>query len=162
MAIAVGDALPDAKFIEMGADGPGEVALSDLTEEGKIVVFAVPGAYTPTCSVAHVPSFVRTAEQFKTKGFAGIYCVAVNDPFVMKNWGEGTGAEAAGIRMLADPEATFTKAIGMEFSAPPVGLLNRSKRYAMVIEDGRVTHLNVEDSPGTCEISAGETLLAQV
>ena len=128
----------------------------------KVVVFAVPGAYTPTCHSAHVPSFIRTKDQFDTKGVDEIICVSVNDPFVMKAWGESTGATAAGITMLADPDSAFTKAIGMEFSAPPAGLTDRSKRYAMLVEDGKVSLLQEEESPGTCEVSAGEALLANL
>ncbi len=159
MTISIGDTLPEASFVRMGDDGPEEVALGDLTKGRKVVLFAVPGAFTPTCHSAHVPSFIRTKDQFTEKGVDEIVCVSVNDPFVMKNWGEATGAADAGITMLADPESKFTTAIGMNFDAPPVGLLARSKRYAMIVEDGKVTTMNEESSPGECEISAGETLL---
>ena len=125
-----------------------------------MVLFAVPGAFTPTCHSAHVPSFVRTKDQFDAKGVDEIICVSVNDPFVMGQWGDATGATKAGITMLGDAEAAFTKAIGMEFSAPPAGLIDRSKRYAMVVEDGKVTLLHEEENPGACEVSAGEALLA--
>jgi cytochrome c peroxidase len=91
-----------------------------------------------------------------------IICISVNDPFVMQAWGEATGATAAGITMLADPQGAFTKALGMDFDAPPAGLIGRSKRYAMAVEDGRVTVLHVEESPGTCEASAGESMLAEI
>ncbi len=161
MAIAVGDTLPEATLTEMGPDGPTEVQMSDLIG-GKAVIFAVPGAYTPTCSSAHVPSFIRTKNQLMAKGVETIICVSVNDPFVLNAWGADTGATDAGIRMLGDADAAFTKAIGMDFTAPPVGLINRSKRYAMVVEGGKVTHLNVEDSPGECSISAGEALLDEM
>jgi cytochrome c peroxidase len=127
-----------------------------------VVIFAVPGAYTPTCSAAHVPSFIRTKAAFDAKGVDEIVCVSVNDPFVMKAWGEATGATEAGITMLADPQSALTSAIGMEFSAPPAGLLARSRRYAMAVEDGTVTVLHVEQSPGTCEATAGESLLAAI
>jgi len=106
-----------------------------------------------------VPSFIRTKDQFDGKGVDEIICVSVNDPFVMKAWGEATGADAAGLTMLADPESAFTTAIGMNFDAPPVGLMARSKRYAMLVEDGVVKVLNEESSPGECEVSAGEGLL---
>ncbi|MEM6729835.1 MAG: peroxiredoxin [Pseudomonadota bacterium] len=159
MAISVGDTLPEASFVRMGEGGPEEVSLAEMTAGKKVVIFAVPGAYTPTCHSAHVPSFVRTKEKFDAKGVDAIACVSVNDPFVMKQWGEDTGATAAGIAMLSDAGSTFTTAIGMNFDAPPVGLIARSKRYAMLVEDGKVTILNEEPSPGECEISAGETLL---
>ncbi|WP_170396591.1 peroxiredoxin [Ruegeria arenilitoris] len=157
--ISTGETLPDATLTQLGADGPEEVRISDKTKGRKVVIFAVPGAYTPTCSSAHVPSFIRTKDQFTANGVDEIICVSVNDPFVMKAWGEATGAADAGLTMLGDASAEFTKAIGMEFDAPPAGLYARSKRYAMLVEDGKVTALNLEESPGTCEISAGESLL---
>lgn len=143
----------------MGAEGPAPVALADKLSGRKVVLFAVPGAFTPTCHSAHVPSFMRTKDQFTAKGVDEIICISVNDPFVMKAWGDATGASAAGITMLSDAESAFTKAIGMDFDAPPAGLIARSKRYAMLVEDGVVTQLNEEASPGECEISAGEGLL---
>ena len=109
-----------------------------------------------------MPSFVRTKDQFDAKGVDEIICVSCNDPFVMQAWGEATGATAAGITMLADAQSEFTKAIGMDFDAPPAGLLARSKRYAMLVEDGKVSLLQEEESPGTCEVSAGEGLLANM
>ncbi len=157
--IATGDMLPEATLIQMGAEGPEEVRISDKTKGRKIVIFAVPGAFTGTCTTAHVPSFMRTKDQFDAKGVEEIICISVNDPFVMGAWGESTGATAAGLTMLADAASEFTKAIGMDFDAPPVGLIARSKRYAMLVEDGKVVALNLEESPGTCEISAGEGLL---
>ena len=162
MTLSTGDKLPDATLLTLGENGPEEVALSARTAGRKVVIFAVPGAYTPTCSSAHVPSFVRTKGQFDAKGVDEIICVSVNDPFVMKAWGESTGASEAGITMLGDPQSAFTKAIGMEFDAPPAGLLARSKRYAMYVEDGTVKVLHVEESPGTCEVTAGESLLAEI
>ncbi|MFC3612466.1 peroxiredoxin [Lutimaribacter marinistellae] len=157
--ISIGDELPGATLIQMGDEGPQPVALGDRMKGRKIVIFAVPGAFTPTCHSAHVPSFMRTKDQFDAKGVDEIICVSVNDPFVMKAWGEATGASAAGLTMLADPESAFTRAIGMDFDAPPAGLIGRSKRYAMVVEDGKVTALNLEENPGACEVSAGEGLL---
>ncbi|WP_170369254.1 peroxiredoxin [Ruegeria arenilitoris] len=157
--ISTGDTLPEATLIQMGADGPEEVRVSSKVKGRKVVIFAVPGAFTPTCHSAHVPSFMRTKNQFAAKGVDEIICVSVNDPFVMKAWGEATGATAAGLTMLADPASEFTKAIGMDFDAPPAGLISRSKRYAMLVEDGKVVALNLEESPGACEISAGEGLL---
>ena len=162
MAISVGDTLPAATFVKMGDSGPEEVTVEALTKGRKVVIFGVPGAYTPTCSSAHVPSFIRTKDGFAEKGVEEIICVSVNDPFVMKAWGEATGAADAGITMLGDPESVFTKAAGLDFTAPPVGLIARSKRFAMLVEDGVVTKMNEEASPGECEISAGETLLAEL
>lgn len=159
MSISKGDKLPSATMVQMGPEGPHPVALADKVAGRKVVIFAVPGAFTPTCHSAHVPSFIRTKEQFDAKGVDEIICVSVNDPFVMAAWGEATGAAAAGITMLADAQSDFTTAIGMNFDAPPAGLMARSKRYAMLVENGTVTQLNTEASPGECEISAGEGLL---
>ena len=159
MAISTGDKLPEATLVQLGGEGPEPVALADKTAGRKVVIFAVPGAFTPTCHSAHVPSFVRTKDQFDAKGVDEIICVSVNDPFVMKAWGEATGATEAGITMLSDAESGFTKAIGMDFDAPPAGLLARSKRYAMIVDDGTVTVFQAEESPGTCDVSGGESLL---
>jgi peroxiredoxin len=162
MAIKQGDTLPDTTLVEMTEDGPSPVSLSSKTAGRKVVIFAVPGAFTPTCHSAHVPSFIRTKDQFDAKGVDEIICVSVNDPFVMKAWGEATGATAAGITMLGDAESAFTTNIGMDFSAPPAGLLARSKRYAMLVDDGVVTLLQEEESPGFCDVSGGEGLLASM
>lgn len=162
MTIAVGDTLPDATLIRIGDKGPEQVALTDKTKGRKVVIFAVPGAFTPTCHSAHVPSFVRTKASFDAKGVDEIICVSVNDPFVMKAWGEATGATEAGLTMLADADSSFTAALGLSFDAPPAGLMARSQRYAMVVEDGVVKVLNLEEGPGVCEVSAGEALLETI
>lgn len=162
MPLTSGDKLPNSKLMRIGEDGPEEVPLSNRTSGRKVVIFAVPGAFTPTCHSAHVPSFIRTRDQFADKGVDEIICVAVNDPFVVKAWGEASGAADAGITMLSDPGAEFTKAIGMDFDAPPAGLYSRSKRYAMLVDDGTVTRLNIEENPGQCETSAGEALLEDI
>ena len=162
MTVSVGDKLPGATLLRMGAEGPEQVQLNDLLTGRKVVIFGLPGAYTGTCTTAHVPSFIRTKDGFDGKGVDEIVCISVNDPFVMKAWAKDTGAEDAGLTFLADAEAAFTKAIGMDFSAPPVGFVDRSKRYSMLVEDGTVTILNPEAGPGQCEVSAGETLLAQL
>ncbi len=147
--------------MQMGANGAEGVALADRLKGRKVAIFGLPGAYTGTCSTAHVPSFIRTAKGFAEKGVDEIICVSVNDPFVMKAWGEVTGATAAGITMLGDADASFTKAIGMTFDVPPLGFFARSKRYSALVEDGVVTQFNPETGPG-CEISAGEHLLSQL
>lgn len=162
MTIATGATLPEATFSRIGESGPEQVELSSLTKGRKVVIFAVPGAFTPTCHSAHVPSFIRTKDQFAAKGVDEIICLSVNDPFVLKAWGADTGATEAGITMLADGTGAFTKEIGMDFDAPPVGLMGRSKRYAMLVEDGTVTILQAEESPGVCEVSGGEALLASI
>ena len=162
MSISVGDTLPAATLMRMGQEGPEAVSLGDKLTGRKVVIFGLPGAYTGVCTTAHVPSFMRTKSQFEEKGVDEIICVAVNDPFVMKAWAESTGAEDAGLTFLGDPSSAFTKAIEMDFDAAPAGLLARSKRYSMYVEDGVVTAMNAEASPGECEISAGETLLGQI
>ena len=163
MTIAIGDRLPDATLLRLGGDGrPEEVALSSLTNGRKVALFALPGAFTGTCTTAHVPSFIRTMDGFRGKGVDEVICIAVNDPFVMKAWSDSTGAGEAGIEMLGDPGSEFTKAMGMEMTAPPVGFYDRSKRYSLYAEDGVVKQLNLEEGPGQCEISAGETLLEQI
>ena len=162
MSLQEGQTLPDATVLAMGDDGPKQIRLGDRLKGRKVVLFALPGAYTGTCTTAHVPSFIRTAKGFADKGVDEIICLAVNDPFVMSAWGEATGATAAGITMLADVQAEFTKAVGMEFSLPERGFIDRSKRYAMLVEDGVVSILNEETNGGTCDISGGETLLAQL
>ena len=162
MTISVGAALPDAKLLKMGEAGAETVSIADKLKGRKVVIFGLPGAFTGTCTSAHVPSFMRTKDKFEAKGVDEIICVAVNDPFVMKAWGEQTGATAAGITFLADSDAAFTKAVGMNFTAPPVGFFDRSKRYALYAEDGVIKVLHQEESPGTCEISGGEALLAAI
>jgi cytochrome c peroxidase len=145
----------------MGDSGPEAVKLSDKLRGRKVVIFGLPGAFTRTCSTAHVPSFIRTAKGFAEKGVNEIICVAVNDPFVLKAWGEATGATAAGLTMLGDSDSAFTRAIGMSFDVPPLGFFSRSKRYSLLAEDGVVTRFNPEPATG-CEISAGEHLLSQL
>ena len=159
MGLNVGDRLPEATLVKMGEDGPELVEFGEFLKGRKVVVFGLPGAFTGPCSTIHMPSFVRTADEFRARGVDEIACIAVNDPFVLKAWGEATGAADAGITLLGDPDAVLTKALGMEFTAPPIGLYNRSNRYALVIEDGVVTVSNV-DEPATCKISVGEELLA--
>lgn len=162
MAIAIGDRLPEATFVRMGEQGPEEVKLSDLSKGRKLVLFGLPGAYTGTCTTAHVPSFMRTKPDFDKKGVDEIICISVNDPFVMKAWGDSTGAAAAGISMLADATGDYTKAIGMDFSNPGLGFIGRSKRYALFAEDGVVKVLHAEENPGVCETSGGEAMLSAV
>lgn len=162
MAISVGDTLPNATFLIIGDDGPVAVDLGEKLKDRKVVIFAVPGAFTPTCSVAHVPSFIRTKIALIANGVDEIICISVNDPHVMRAWGEETGAAVAGITMLADAESKFTTEIGMNFDAPPAGLMARSVRYSMLVDDGVVTALNIEEARGVCDLSGGETMLEVV
>lgn len=161
MTISVGATLPDAKLLRIGEAGPEMVDLADYIKGRKVILFGLPGAFTGPCTTSHVPSFIRTAGAFAERGVDEIICVAVNDPFVLKAWGESTGAARAGITMLADADASFTKALGLEFTAPAIGLYDRSNRYAVVMEDGVVTIANV-DEPNVCDISTGEKLLERM
>jgi peroxiredoxin len=162
MAIKTGEKLPEGRLMALGAGGPEAVELQGKLKGRKVVIFAVPGAYTPTCHSEHVPSFVRVKDQLAEKGVDEVICVAVNDPFVMQAWGEATGATKAGITMLSDADGAFTKALGMDFDAAPAGLLGRSQRYALMAEDGVVKVLHAEESPGTCGTSGGEALLEAI
>ena len=162
MTISVGAKLPEATLLKMGANGAEAVSLGDRLRGRKVVIFGLPGAFTGTCSTSHLPSFMRTKDKFAAKGVDEIICVAVNDPFVMKAWGEATGGAAAGITFLADSEGAFTKALGLDFTAAAVGLIGRSKRYALYAEDGVVKVLHLEENPGVCETSGGEALLAAI
>lgn len=157
--ISVGDKLPEGKFLKMTKTGPETVTLSELTTDKKVVLIAVPGPYSGLCDQVHLPSFVRNMDQFKEKGVDHVICVSVIDPFVMTAWGESTGGTEAGIHMLADSDGSFTNSIGMQFDAPVVGFYGRSLRYAMLVENGEVRVLNMENSPGVCELTAGENLL---
>ena len=160
MTIAVGDRLPDANLIFKNSDGmPDSVQLSEKLTGKKVVIFSLPGPFTPTCTNAHMPTFVRTANQLRAKGVDEIICITVADVHVLKLWGEETGAEDAGITLLSDGDSSYTKAIGLAFDAPPVGFYGRPARHAMVVDDGIVKVLQIEESRSTCEMTAGETLL---
>ena len=158
MKISTGDHFPTAILRRIGSNGPEAVDLAAKIKGRKVVIFALPGAFTGNCSTVHLPSFIRTAPAFAAKGVDEIICIAVNDPFILKAWGEATGATAAGITMLGDSEGVLTHTLGMEFTDPALGLIGRSNRYAVVVDDGVVTYANV-DNPGECNISTGEMLL---
>lgn len=159
MGILVGDRLPDATMVRIGADGePEPVQLEAVLKGRKVVIFALPGAFTRTCSAAHLPSFMRAADSLREKGVEEIICIAVNDPFVLDAWGEATGAKAAGISFLGDAEGQLTHALGMAFDAPARGLIGRSNRYAALVEDGVVAAVQV-DEPGVCDLSAGDKFI---
>lgn len=162
MTISIGEKLPAGNLMKIGEAGPEPVDVAALTNGRKVVVFGLPGAFTGTCSMAHLPSFMRTADAFKAKGVDEIICISVNDPFVMDAWDKAHQASEAGITMLADPTGDLTVAMGLEFNAPAIGFVNRSRRYAAMFDNGVLTILNEEEAPGTCEISAGETLLDQI
>ncbi len=159
MTIDVGSKLPEATLMHMGPDGPTTTELMPRLAGRKVVIFGVPAAFSRTCHSAHVPSFIRTKAQFDDKGVEEVICLAVNDPFAMAAWDEATGAGEAGITMLADADASFTKAIDMVLDTPVAGLFGRSKRYALAAEDGVVTIWHPEPERG-CAVSGGEAMLA--
>jgi len=161
MPLDTGDRLPDATLVRQGADGPEQVQLSDVLKGRKVVLFALPGAFTGPCSTAHLPSFIRTADDFRAQGVEEIVCLSVNDPFTQAAWAEKTGADKAGITFLGDADGSFTKALGMDFTAPHLGLIGRSNRYALLLDDGVIVAANV-DKAGVCEISTGEALLEKL
>lgn len=159
MGIKVGDRLPEATFTTMGAKGPEPKTTKDIFAGRKVVLFAVPGAFTPTCSEAHLPGFVGNADEIMAKGVAAVACTAVNDVFVLGAWSKARGADGK-IVMLADGNADFAKKIGLDIDLSGFGLGTRSKRYAMIVDDGVVKYLAVEDSPPQHEKATAAKLLA--
>jgi peroxiredoxin len=160
MTIQVGDRLPSATLTTMTAEGPKPLTTSELCEGKKVVLFAVPGAFTPTCSVQHLPGYVDNAQSFKDKGVDTVACVSVNDPFVMGAWGKDREV-GEDLMMLSDGNGDFTAAIGLEMDGSGFGLGTRSQRYAMIIDDGVVSTLNVESGPGL-DVSSAETILSEL
>lgn len=159
--IKVGDKLPDSIFMVMTGSGPGQTTTADVFSGRKVALFAVPGAFTPTCHKNHLPGFLAHAADLQAKGVDAIVCVSVNDAFVLDAWSKATGA-AGKIEFIADGGAVFTKAIGLDFDGTERGMGIRSKRYAMLVDDGEVKVLNVEDVPGKAEVSSAEALLKQI
>ena len=157
MTVHVGDKVPSATLMEMKDGGPKPVKTDDLFAGKKVVIFALPGAFTPTCSAKHVPGFVQNDAALKAKGVDAVACLSVNDAFVMGAWGKDQKADGK-VAMLADGNGDFTRAVGLEFDATANGLGKRSKRYAMVVENGVVKTLNVE-APGAFEVSSAEAIL---
>ncbi|MEM7237541.1 MAG: peroxiredoxin [Pseudomonadota bacterium] len=160
--VSVGDTLPAGKLFEMTGEGPKQIDTGPLFEGRKVAIFGVPGAFTPTCHNTHVPSFVSAAEALGGKGVDEVICVAVNDPFVMGQWGAISGASGAGIRMLGDADGSFTKALGLDFDGSAVGLGVRAKRFSALVDSGTVKVLNVEDNPGEAVCTLGEALVDQI
>ena len=156
MTITVGDKLPEGTLMTMGENGPQPVTSSDLFAGKKVLLFAVPGAFTPGCSMTHLPGYVLNADAIKAQGVDTIACLSVNDAFVMGAWGDSQNAEA--ILMLADGNGDYTKALGLELDGRDFGMGVRSQRYAMIVNDGVVEHLNIEEGPGV-DVSSAETML---
>jgi peroxiredoxin len=160
VTVAAGDKIPDVEVRTMGEDGPTNVRTGDALGTGKVVLFGVPGAFTPGCSKVHLPGFVQHAEELFGKGVTLIACISVNDVWVMDAWGRSQGAEDK-ILMLADGNGDFTREMGLEFDATGIGLGMRSQRYAAVIEDGVIVRLDVERVPGV-DVSSCEAVLSHL
>ncbi len=158
MTIKVGERIPSATLYQMTENGPEAITTDEIFKGKKVVLFALPGAFTPTCSAKHLPGFVGKADEIKAKGVDTIACLSVNDAFVMGAWGKDQGAGDK-VLMLADGSAELTKAMGLELDLTPRGLGVRSDRYAMIVEDGEVTLLNRE-APRAFDVSSAETVLA--
>lgn len=161
MTIQVGEHLPDASFKIMTADGPGEVSAKDYFSGNKVALFALPGAFTPTCSAAHLPGFLNNLDALKAKGVDKVACLSVNDVFVMNAWAEASDANGK-IDFLADGSADFTKAVDLVLDGSALGMGIRSQRYSMLVDDGVVKSLNVEEVPSKAEQSGADALLAQL
>lgn len=160
MTIKVGDKLPEATFKVMKDGKPSDMTVSELTRGKKVALFAVPGAFTPTCSARHLPGYKEKAADFRAKGVDAIACVSVNDVFVMNAWGKDQQV-GEDVLMLADGNGAFAKAVGLEMDGSGFGMGSRSQRYSMVVEDGVVKQLNVEQ-PGKFEVSAADYMLGQI
>jgi len=160
MSISTGDKLPEATLTHMTGDGPKPLTTQELFGGKKVVLFAVPGAFTPTCSAAHLPGFVANADKIKARGVDEIVCLSVNDAFVMDAWGKTQNAEE--IHMVADGSAVFTRAVGLDLDLTERGLGVRSKRYAMIVDDGTVTDLAIEEAPPKLEVSSAEAVLGKL
>ncbi|MDP1026324.1 peroxiredoxin [Sphingomonas sp. KR1UV-12] len=157
MTISVGDRIPSSTLVKVTPDGPDQVDTASYFAGRTVALFAVPGAYTPTCSAKHLPGFVAQADALKAKGVDEIACTAVNDAFVLDAWSKSSGAD--GVTMLADGNGDFAKALGLTMDGSKFGMGTRSQRYAMLVEDGVVKQLHVE-APGEFKVSTAENLLA--
>lgn len=159
MTIKTGDRIPDAKLVKAGAEGPEQISAADFFKGRRVAVFAVPGAFTPTCSARHLPGFIERAAELKEKGIDEIACTSVNDAFVMGAWGKANNADA--VTMLADGNAEFAKAAGLEMDGSAYGMGTRSQRYAMIVNDGVVEQIHVEQ-PGEFSVSSADHLLEKL
>jgi len=160
MTIKVGDKMPKGQFTKMGANGPEPVTTDSLFNGKKVVLFSVPGAFTPTCSAKHLPGFVNNIDELKKKGVDTVACMAVNDVFVMKAWGEASKA-AGKVEMLADGNGEYARALGLELDASKFGMGMRGKRFSVIVDNGVVKSLNVEPA-GEFGVSSAEAALKQL
>ena len=161
MTIAIGDKIPAGTLRFLGPDGPGSTTTDEFFAGRKVALFGMPGAFTGTCSGSHMPSVIEAAEALRAGGADEIAVLVVNDVFVADAWAKSTGADTAGIRLITDPDASLTKAMGLDFSAEAVGLIDRCVRYSMAVEDRTVKSLN-RDEPGQCTLTRGEALIDQI
>lgn len=159
MSIQIGDSIPQSTLKTMGAEGPTDISTEDIFAGKKVVLFAVPGAFTPGCSLTHLPGFVVNADKIKAQGVDTIACMSVNDAFVMGAWGQAQNADE--LLMLADGNGDFTAALGLGLDASSFGMGQRSQRFSMIVEDGTVTQLNVEEGAGV-DVSSAENIMAQL
>jgi peroxiredoxin len=160
MTIAIGEKMPSGEFGVMGAEGPEKVTTDALFSGKKVVLFSVPGAFTPTCNAKHLPGYVAQADALKAKGVDTIACLAVNDVFVMSAWGQAANVGDS-VLMLADGNATYVKALGLEFDGSGFGMGTRGQRFAMIVDNGTVTALHVE-APGQFSVSSAEHILSEL
>ncbi|MEC9340373.1 MAG: peroxiredoxin [Pseudomonadota bacterium] len=160
MALKKGDKVPSTQLMRMTADGPAPISTDDIFKGKKVVLFALPGAFTPLCSAQHLPGFIKNADAIKGKGVDSIVCLSVNDAFVMGAWGEQQGAGDK-ILLAADGNAEFTKAMGLEMDGSGFGMGTRSQRYAMIVNDGVIEHIGVEEGRNF-EASKAETILEKL
>ena len=157
MSLTTGDTVPSCTLSIMGESGPTPLSTDDLFGGKRVLLFALPGAFTPGCSMAHLPGYVANADKIKAAGVDSIACLSVNDAFVMGAWGQAQNADE--IIMLADGNGELTAALGLELDGSGFGLGTRSQRFAMIVEDGKVTHLNIEEGAGV-DVSSAETMMA--
>jgi len=162
MKIKENDNLPNSEIFVLQDGEPVKKNIEDFFKDKKVVIFGLPGAYTSVCSAKHLPGYIKMHDQYKEKGIDHIICISVNDPFVMSKWGETTGASSAGIRMLADPASDFTKSIGTEFTVPPIGFFNRSKRCAFIVENQTIVYAYLDDASGVVTGSSAEAVLLKL
>ena len=160
MTIQIGDTLPKLTLVKSTENGPEPVDSEEYFRGRRVALFAVPGAFTPTCSARHLPSYVDKAEQLKAKGVDEIACISVNDPFVMRAWGESSGAGEK-VTMLADGNGEFARAVGLEMDGTKFGMGKRSQRYSMIVNDGRAEQVNVEE-PGAFSVSGADYMLERL
>lgn len=160
MSISIGDKVPDVKVMLATAEGPQATQTGELFGSGKIALFSVPGAFTPTCSAKHLPGYVNNIDAFKAKGVDKVICMSVNDAFVMNAWGKDQNADGK-VEMLADGNGDFARALDLVMDGTGFGMGHRSQRFSVVFENGTVSHLNIED-PGAFDVSSAEHMLGQL